>query len=294
LLFLGDYAGARRHLEQGLARSDPTAPPAHTHSPHVSLRAACLVMAAPTLWCLGYPARAIQRSQEALALVKALAHPYSLAMARFWTALLHYRRREVAAVQAQAEALLPLATAEGFPHWAGYATCWRGWALVLQGQGEAGLAQLRQGLAAISTTGPMLSRPFGLVLLAEAAAHAGQLQEGLGLVAEALAAFEASGRGDQLAETYRLQGELLLWQAVPETAQAEACFQQALAIARRQQAKAWELRAALSLARLWQRQSKRDEARALLAPIYGWFTEGFDTADLQEARSLLDQLSRAS
>jgi predicted ATPase len=176
----------------------------------------------------------------------------------------------------------------------GYATCWHGWALVLQGQGEAGLAQLRQGLAAISTTGPMLSRPFGLVLLAEAAAHAGQVQEGLGLLAEALAAFEASGRGDQLAETYRLQGELLRRQAVPDMAQAEACFQQALALARRQQAKSWELRASLSLARLWQEQGKKARARQLLAPIYGWFSEGFDTADLQEARSLLDQLSRAS
>jgi predicted ATPase len=146
-------------------------------------------------------------------------------------------------------------------------------------------------LAAISTTGPRLSRPFGLVLLAEAAAHAGQVEEGLCLLAEARTAFEASGRGDQLAETYRLQGELRRRQAVPDTAQAEACFQQALTLARRQQAKTWKLRAALSLARLWQQQGKRAAARALLAPLYGWFTEGFDTADLQEAQTLLKELS---
>jgi hypothetical protein len=108
---------------------------------------------------------------------------------------------------------------------------------------------------------------------------------------EAHAALEASGQGDLLAEAYRLQGEFLLRQALPDAARAEACFQQALTVARRQQAKSWELRVALSLSRLWQRQGKRTEARALLAPIYGWFTEGFDTADLQEAQALLTALA---
>jgi predicted ATPase len=138
----------------------------------------------------------------------------------------------------------------------------------------------------------MLARPLCLALLAEATGHAGQVDEGLRLLAEALTAFEASERGDMLAEAYCLQGALLLRQAAPEAAQAEACFQQALAIARRQQAKSWELRAAMSLSRLWQQQAKRDEARELLAPIYGWFTEGFDTADLQETKALLEELSR--
>jgi len=145
-------------------------------------------------------------------------------------------------------------------------------------------------MAAVLATGQTLARPFCLFLLAEAAGHTGQMAEGLRLLAEALTAFEASGRGDLLAETYRLQGELLLHQAVPDAAQAEACFQQALTIARRQQAKSWELRAAVSLSRLWQQQGKRDEARELLAPVYGWFTEGFDTADLQEAKTLLEEL----
>ena len=145
---------------------------------------------------------------------------------------------------------------------------------------------MHQGLAAVVATGQTLSRPLCLVLLAEAAGHVGQVEEGLRLLAEALTALEASGQGDLLAEAYRLQGELLLRQAAPDAAQAEACFQQALAIARRQQAKSWELRAAMSLARLWQQQGKRAEARELLAPIYGWFTEGFDTADLQEAEGV--------
>jgi predicted ATPase len=157
----------------------------------------------------------------------------------------------------------------------------------MQDQGAAGLDQMRQGLAAIVATGHTLSQQIYLVLLAEAAWHTGQVEEGLRLVAEALAALQASGRGDMLAEAYRVQGELLLRHAVPDTGQAEASLQQALTIARRQQAKSWELRAAMSLTRLWQQQGKRAEARELLASIYGWFTEGFDTADLQDAQALL-------
>ena len=145
-------------------------------------------------------------------------------------------------------------------------------------------------MAAVLATGQELGRPFCLVLLAEAVGQAGQVDEGLRLLAEALMALEESRRGDLLAEAYRLQGELLLRQAGSESAQAEACFQQALAIARRQQAKSWELRAATSLARLWQQQGQQTEAHALLAPIYSWFTEGFDTADLQEAKALLAEL----
>jgi predicted ATPase len=161
----------------------------------------------------------------------------------------------------------------------------------MQGQGEAGLAQMHQGLAALLATGRNLGRSRYLLLLAEAAGHVGQVEEGLRLLDEALTAFEAGGRGDMLTEAHRLQGELRLRQLSPDAVQAEACFQQALAIARRQQAKSWELRAATSLARLWQQQGKRAEACELLAPVYGWFTEGFDTADLREAKALLGELA---
>jgi predicted ATPase len=193
-------------------------------------------------------------------------------------------------VQVQAEALLALATMQGFQVWMGFGIYWRGWVLAMQGQGEAGLAQMHQGMAAVLDAGQMLSQPFCLLLLAEAMEHVGQVEEGLRLVTEALAALAARERGDFLAEAYRLQGVLLLRQAVPDASQAEACFQQALAIARRQQAKSWELRVAMSLARLWQQQGKRAKAYDLLAPIYGWFTEGFDTADLQDAKALLEEL----
>jgi predicted ATPase len=286
LLFLGEYATARTHLEQGLTPTDLTAQRALALRYGEAAGVRCLAFMALTLWCLGYPAQALRRSQEALAQAQALAHPHSLAQAQHFAAYLHYRRREVPALQTQAEVLVTLATAQGIPVFAGYGTCWLGWVLAVQGQGASGLAQLRQGMTAVMATGQELARPLCLVLLAEAAGHAGQVASGLRLLTETLTACEANGRGDPLAEAYRLQGELLLRQATPDAAQAEARFQQALAIARRQQAKSWELRAAMSLSRLWQHQGKRAEARALLAPVYGWFTEGFDTADLQEAQGI--------
>jgi predicted ATPase len=279
-------------LEQGIALTNQAAQRSLALHHDVAPGIQCRAVAALTLWCLGYPAQALRRSQEALAMAQELAHPHSLAWTQNFAAWLHHRRREAPAVQAQAEALLTLATAQGFPLLVEYGTCWRGWALAVQGQGAAGMAQMHQALTALLAAGQMLARPLCLVLLAEAAAHAGQVEEGLRLLAEALAAIEASGRSELLAETYRLQGALLLRQAVPEAARAEACFHQALAMAHRQQAKSWELRAAMSLSRLWQQQGKRDEARELLAPIYGWFTEGFDTADLQEAKALLEELGR--
>src|SRR5205823_6899358 len=133
-------------------------------------------------------------------------------------------------------------------------------------------------------------RPTFLTLLAEAYAAAGQAEAGLDALAEALALMDHTGERYYEADLHRLKGELLVQQAVPDAPQAEACLQQALAVARRQQAKSWELRAALSLSRLWKRQGKGTEARELLASIYGWFTEGFDTADLQEAKALLEEL----
>ncbi|MGH8067252.1 MAG: sigma 54-interacting transcriptional regulator [Candidatus Entotheonellia bacterium] len=292
LFSLGEYAAAWTHYEQGIALIDPAVQRALVLRYDVAPGVQCLTLAANTLWCLGSPAQAVRRSQEALALARALAHPHSLAFAQHIAAYLHHRRREVSAVHALADALLTLATAQRLPLFVGYGSCWLGWALAMQGQSEAGLAQLHQGLAAVLTMELTLARPLYLILLAEAAEHAGQVEEGLRLLSEALTALAANEQGDLLAEAYRLQGAFLLRQAVPDAAQAEACFQQALAIARRQQAKSWELRAAMSLSRLWQRQGKQVEAQRLLAPVYGWFTEGFETADLQEAGALLTELER--
>ena len=155
---------------------------------------------------------------------------------------------------------------------------------------EEGIAQMRQGLAAWRATGAQVLRPYGLALLAEASAQVGQIEKGLTLLAEAMTVANDTGERRWDAELHRLKGELLLAHTRESDLEAESCFGQALDIARRQEAKSWELRAAMSLSRLWQRQGKSVAARQLLTPIYGWFTEGFDTADLQEAKALLDEL----
>jgi predicted ATPase len=171
---------------------------------------------------------------------------------------------------------------------------YRGWALVEQGQGEEGIAQIRQGLTAYRATGAEMARPYFLTLLAEAHGKVGEAEQGLAALGEALAQVEQTGERWYEAGLYRLKGELLLAQAGPKgkTEEVEQCFLQALAVARRQQAKSLELRAATSLARLWQQQGKHHEAHDTLSEIYGWFTEGFDTKDLQEAKALLDELSQ--
>jgi predicted ATPase len=256
--------------------------------------------AAFALWTLGYPEAALQQSQAMLTLAQELAHPYSVAAALVSAARVQQCRRDIPGTQAWAEAALTLATEQGFPYFMAFGAIHRGWALAMQGQVEEGLAQMRQGLAAYRATGAELFRPIWLALLAESYGHASQGDEGLRAVAEALAVVDVTGERWWEAELHRLQGELLLQSGVPRpescvctphTAEAEACFEQAIDVARRQQAKSFELRTALSLARLWQQQGKQAEAQALLAPIYGWFTEGFDTADLQDAKALLEELA---
>ena len=199
--------------------------------------------------------------------------------------------RDVPAVRAQAEAAIVLATEQGFTQWAAQGTILRGWAMAMQGQGEEGLAQVRLGLTTWRDTGAAAwFVPYFCTLLTEVSDHLGHIADGLQVLAEAHTLVKQHEEHWWEAEIYRIRGVLLLRQAVPQPEEAEACFQQALAIARRQQAKSLELRAAVSLARLWQQQGKRREAHDLLVSVYGWFTEGFDTADLQETRGLLDAL----
>jgi predicted ATPase len=204
----------------------------------------------------------------------------------------HQFRREVLAAHAQAAAAMTLATEQEFALYVARGTVLHGWALAMQGQSEAGLAAMRQGLAADLATGSKSWQPYCLGLLAEAYGAGGHPAEGLTALAEALAVLDTTELRYYAAELYRLKGALLLQHAVPDAAQAEACFHWALDVARQQQAKSFELRAATSLARLWQSQDKRQEAYDLLAPVYHWFTEGFDTADLQEAKALLADLGR--
>ena len=195
------------------------------------------------------------------------------------------------AVHEQAEAAVALSTEQGFPLWAAIGTSLHAWALAMQGQDEEGMAQLRQGLAAYRATGAGLWVPYLCTVLADVADHLGHPEDGLQALAEAHTLVEQHEERWWEAEISRLRGVLLLRQAVPQPEEAEACFQRALEVARRQEAKSLELRTAMSLVRLWQEQGKRAATDDLLAPVYGWFTEGFDTADLQEAKALLDELS---
>jgi predicted ATPase len=292
LLAGGELAAARPHLEQGMKLYDPQRHRVHAalysgHDPGVC----CRMQAAHALWLLGYPDQAVASIEAALALAQQLAHPLSLTMALRWAAVLHRLRREVPLTQARAEAAMAIATDEGFPEQVAMAMALRDWALAANGQGEEGIAQLPQSLAASQATEATRDRSDRLALLAETFAQMGQITKGLEALAEGLAMVAKSRVGWWEAELYRLSGELLLQQTATQPEEAEVCFQQALAVARRQQAKSWELRAAISLSRLWQQQGKRASAHKLLAPVYGWFTEGLDTADLQEAKALLDALA---
>jgi predicted ATPase len=287
----GELLAARTHQEQGLRLYDP-----QRHRPHIWLYAGhdagvCgRYRAAPVLWLLGYPDQALASSLAALALAQQVAHPNTLTQALYWAAVLHHLRREAPLTQARAEASITVAADYELTGQIG-AMPLRGWALAASGHGEEGRAQITQGLAASRERRVARDGPYHLALLAEASTQVGQTAAGLEALAEALATVAQSAARWWEAELHRLRGELLLQSAVAQAGEAEACVQQALAVARRQQAKSLELRAAMSLARLWQRQGKRNKARELLAPIYGWFTEGFDTADLQEAAALLDEWS---
>ena len=224
-----------------------------------------------------------------MTLAQQSAHPFSMGIALNWAAVFHQFRCERRAAQERAEAALRLTTDQGFPLSMAHSAMLCGWVLAHQGQDQDGIKQLHQGLLTLRTTGAELLQPYFLALLAEAYRTTGQVEEGLAVLAEALALVDTRGERHYEAELYRLKGALLLQQASDNPAEAETCFHHALEIARHQQAKSFELRAATSLARLWQQQGKRQEAHDLLAPVYHWFTEGFDTADLQDAKALLDE-----
>jgi DNA-binding winged helix-turn-helix (wHTH) protein/predicted ATPase len=297
LFWRGELVAAQTALTQGLALYNP-----QHHRTNAVLygrdsRVDCHCYAAWLLWLRGYPERAVQGLEAGRLLARELTDPYGLAHALLWEAILSQFRRAAHAAQAWAEAAMALCTEQGYTQWLAGSTIVRGWSLVMQGQGEEGLGQIHQGLAAHQASGSQVALPYFLALLAEASGQVGQVGEGLQVLASLLTTVQQRGGYWWQAELYRLQGELLLAQAGqgqrstgPSRADAESGLQQALAIARRQQAKSMELRAALSLARLWQRQGQHAAAYELLAPVYHWFTEGFDTADLQEAKALLAAL----
>ena len=291
LFRLGALPAALTHLAQGIALYDPQQHRSSAFLHGEDAGVICHSFSAWTLWSLGSPDQGRSRSHEAVTLAQQMAHPYSLSYALTGAAVLHQLRREVWAAQECAEAVIRLATEQGFPMWKAAGSILYGWALAQQGQAKEGIEQLHQGLRACHATGAEVMQPYHLALLAEAHGTLGKPEAGLAVLTEALTLVDTTGERWYEPELYRLKGELLLQQSSDNHAEAESCFHQAIAIAQNQQAKSLALRASTSLARLWQQQGKRQEAYDLLAPVYGWFTEGFDTADLQEAKALLEALT---
>jgi class 3 adenylate cyclase/predicted ATPase len=295
-LWLGDPIAARRHLEQGMGLYDREQHRSHAflyggHDPGVC----CRSFSGWTLWVLGHPAQALERSEAANALAEELAHSQSLAISLHWACGVDYMRRDTRSTRDRAERLIRVAREQGFPQWQAAGTIFAAWARTELGEGDAGIAQIRGFIRAYRETGAAFMVPFYLSIEANACLTNGQTEGGFRAIDEALAVIATTGERLWEGELYRIKGELLRQKTKGEgqkgEAEAEMCFLHALEIARRQSARSWELRAAMSVSRLWQRQGKRDEARELLGEIYGWFTEGFDTADLKEAQALLDELS---
>jgi DNA-binding SARP family transcriptional activator/predicted ATPase len=287
----GEFAAALRQLEEAYGFYDPEQhrslavfmgqdPGASAHS-----------WTALSQWFLGYPDRALGHSREALTLAKASEHPFSLCFAHIIAGLMfHLLRREYGAARQHLAVVQALAAEEGFPLFQAGASTLGGWLLVEEGQVETGMSQMREGLVAWRATGTESNTAFYLGLQAEACGRAGEVAEGLQLLAQALEIVDRSGERFYETELHRLQGQLLAQGGTADESDVAACYERALEVARRQQARSLELRATMSLARLWHKQGDRGKALRRLSAAYDWFGEGFETPDLREARALLEDL----
>ena len=289
--YCGELLAAREHLEKAIGAYDPERHKglASTYG-GLDPGVCCLEYVAWTLWLLGYPDQALKRADEAQPLAKQVANLYTQTRSLYWDSLVRQFTGQWDVLRERIEVAINMATEHGFALVLGVGPIMRGWALVTEGQAEEGIRQISQGVERYRATGAGFQLPHLLTPLIEAYNKIEQPQEGLAVLAEAQALVEKTGERYYEAELERLKGELMLVQFPDDAAEAETCFHKALEIARGQQATSLELRTAMSLARLWQRQGKEGDARQLLNDVFVWFTEGFDTADLREARALLDEL----
>jgi len=304
---MGKFAAAREHVEQAIALYDSRQFSSSAIRPVQDPGVLSRGFAAWSLWHLGYPDQALQRVHESFALAQELSHPFSFAFALFFALTLHQFRKERQLAQERLEELLAFSSEHGFPYFVGIGTFRRGARLIAQGQVEEGLTQMRQSMDTHLAEGNEQVHPALLSGLAAAHGTVGQIDEGLALLTEALVILDKTGLRMYEVGLYLLKGTLTLQSKVqgPKSkveesqksevrsleSEAEECFQKAVEIARKQQAKSLELQAVLSLCRLWQRQGKKAEARQMLTEIYSWFTEGLETGDLRAARALLQELS---
>jgi predicted ATPase len=289
--FVGDLAATRAHAEQALAGGQP--PP---RSNLAALYAAdpyvlSTYFLAHALLRQGFPESARTHAATALARARELGHVLTLTQALHHDCLFHQLAREALTVRQQADALIAISDEHGLPFWQALGRVFRGWALVEAGQVRPGRAELETGLAAYRATAGVLYLPYALILWADTCRAQGDLAAGLEAIAEAKAAIEASGVRGFEAHAHRVEGKLR--RASGDLEAAAACYQRSMAVARGQQARLSELRAAVDLAELWHERGRQSEAYDLVAPLYGWFTEGLQIADLRAAAALLDRLAHA-
>jgi len=289
---LGELDSVEHHSQCGLSLYDP-----QQHF-HLALRygghdsgVCCQQMRAKALWLLGYPDQARQSIRDALVLARDLAHPFSLALALLFAAWVSQQRGDEQDAREHVEAAIALGTGHEFPRFVTQGSILGGYLLIRQQQRDKGVELIRNALLAQRLRGPEREQSYFDSLVGEAYGIIGHTEEGLTTMGETLARVQTTGERFYEAELHRIKGELLLAQPAADEERVETCFRNAVNVARSQSTKSLELRAVMSLSRLWQRQGKKDEARQLLADVYGWFTEGFDTADLKTAKALLEELA---
>ncbi|MBV8053726.1 MAG: hypothetical protein JO071_00625, partial [Deltaproteobacteria bacterium] len=289
--YRGHLLRAKQHLDFVISTYDPdrTGPLLQFgFDPKVN----SLGFAGTTLWSLGYADQGLVAAEKGLALASKIGHANTLAGIQSLASMVHQYRRSASSVYQLAEAQRAVSSDHGLSFWLALANIPLGWALAEQGSTDEGIRLIFEGIARYRATGSGVGLPYHFCLLAEACSRARRLDEALEAVKEGLRISEETGGHEHDPELYRLKGELILARGPSDLAEAQECFEQAIAVGRTQTAKSWELRATTSLARLLAKQDRREEARAMLAEIYNWFTEGFDTADLKGAKALLDELSR--
>jgi class 3 adenylate cyclase/predicted ATPase len=291
LIFGGDYRTALAHLETATSLHRPNEHRDSAFHYGQDIGVSAFVMLSWALWHCGYPDQSARTLDRALACSRELGHAHTLAHVLGSGGMAAVFARDVATVHAYGTDCVAIASEHGFAHWAARGRILRGWADAQKGEATTAIARIRDGLGAAEATGAGVATPLYLTLLAEVLALAGKNEEGLATLDDALATAAVSGETGWDAEIHRLCGELTARLPYPDPAKAEDSFCTALAIAREQGTRGYELRAATSLARLWREQGRWGEARDLLAPLYGWFTEGFDTTDLKDAKRLLDELA---
>jgi predicted ATPase len=291
LMLSGDYRAALAHFETAVSLYRPGEHRDSAFHYGQDIGVSGFVQLSWALWHRGYPDQSARAADRALALSRQLGHAHTLAHALSFAGVAAVLARDVATVYAHGNDCVALASEHGFPYWAARGQMLQGWADAQRGEATTGIARIRDGMAADEAAGARVFTPFHLTLLAEALALAGKIEEGLAALDDALAQAAFSGEKGWDAEIHRLRGELTGRLPNPDPAKAEDSFRTALAIAREQGTRGYELRAATSIARLWREHGRRTEAHELLASVHGWFTEGFDTQDLKEAKALLEELA---